>query len=94
MVTIIMDLNDKKCEAMQVVLLDDNKKYVIVEKLNHDNHTYVYLAELGNATNYIIGELENDIITDVEDQKLLKELILKFSLWFFYILDFFSIEKS
>ena len=79
MVTIIMDLNDKKCEAMQVVLLDDNKKYVIVEKLNHDNHTYVYLAELGNATNYIIGELENDIKTDVEDQKLLKELILKFS---------------
>ena len=79
MVTIIMDLNDKKCETMQVVLLDDNKKYVIVEKLNHDNHTYVYLAELGNATNYIIGELENDIITDVEDQKLLKELILKFS---------------
>lgn len=79
MVTIIMDLNDKKCEAMQVVLLDDNKKYVIIEKLNHDNHTYVYLAELGNATNYIIGELENDIITDVEDQRLLKELILKFS---------------
>ena len=79
MVTIIMDLNDKKCEAMQVVFLDDNKKYVIVEKLNHDNHTYVYLAELGNATNYIIGELENDIITDVEDKKLLKELILKFS---------------
>ena len=60
-------------------IVDDNKKYVIVEKLNHDNHTYVYLAELGNATNYIIGELENDIITDVEDQKLLKELILKFS---------------
>lgn len=73
-----MDMEDRN-KAMEVVMLDDKKKYVIVEKISYQNHDYIYLAEIGNVKNYIIGEITNDIITDVEDKELLKELILKFN---------------
>ena len=62
-----------------ILTLDDNKKYAMVNMLTFNEKTYVYLAELDNFNNYIIGEILNDEIIQVEDQNLLGQLIIEFS---------------
>ena len=62
-----------------ILTLDDNKKYAMVNMLNFNEKTYVYLAELDDFNNYIIGEILNDEIIQVEDQNLLGQLIIEFS---------------
>lgn len=62
-----------------ILTLDDNKKYAMVNMLTFNEKTYVYLAELDDFNNYIIGEILNDEIIQVEDQNLLGQLIIEFS---------------
>ena len=62
-----------------ILTLDNNKKYVMVNMLTFNEKKYVYLAELDDFNNYIIGEILNDEIIQVEDQNLLGQLIIEFS---------------
>ena len=72
------ETNMLKAEFLNVTL-DDNKKYAMVNMLTFNEKTYVYLAELDDFNNYIIGEILNDEIIQVEDQNLLGQLIIEFS---------------
>ncbi len=62
-----------------ILTLDDNKKYAMVNMLTFNEKKYVYLAELDDFNNYIIGEILNDEVIQVEDQNLLGQLIIEFS---------------
>lgn len=62
-----------------ILTLDDNKKYAMVNMLTFNEKKYVYLAELDDFNNYIIGEILNDEVIEVEDQNLLGQLIIEFS---------------
>lgn len=62
-----------------ILTLDDNKKYAMVNMLTFNEKKYVYLTELDDFNNYIIGEILNDEIIQVEDQNLLGQLIIEFS---------------
>ena len=62
-----------------ILTLDDNKKYAMVNMLIFNEKKYVYLAELDDFNNYIIGEILNDEVIQVEDQNLLGQLIIEFS---------------
>lgn len=62
-----------------ILTLDNNKKYAMVNMLTFNEKKYVYLAELDDFNNYIIGEILNDEIIQVEDQNLLGQLIIEFS---------------
>lgn len=62
-----------------IMLLDDNKKYVIINTLSYNNKNYILLSELNNFENYIIGEIINDEVILVEDENLVGQLIIEFS---------------
>lgn len=62
-----------------ILTLDDNKKYAMLNMLTFNEKKYVYLTELDDFNNYIIGEILNDEIIQVEDQNLLGQLIIEFS---------------
>lgn len=62
-----------------ILTLDDNKKYAMVNMLTLNEKKYVYLAELDDFNNYIIGEILNDEVIQIEDQNLLGQLIIEFS---------------
>ncbi len=62
-----------------ILTLDNNNRYVLVSNINYDNKAYIYLANIDNPLDIIIGQLIDDEITIVEDEKLLKELLKEFS---------------
>ena len=62
-----------------IITLDDNKKYVLVDKIKFNDKVYVYLTELEDYSKYIIGELVNGEIVEVEYQNLLGQIIMEFS---------------
>lgn len=62
-----------------IVTLDDNKKYVIVSILEYQNNKYLYLSDIDDFKNIIIGKVENDEIDIVEDEELLGTLYIEFS---------------
>lgn len=65
-------------KELDVVTLEDKKEYVIVDMLKLDGKKYVYISDINDATNYIIGELKDMDITEVEDDDLYDELVIKF----------------
>ena len=62
-----------------IVTLDNGKEYAIVYNIMFNEKNYVYLAELEDFKNYIIGELANDEIIHVTDTNLLGQLIMEFA---------------
>lgn len=62
-----------------VVTLDNNKKYALVNMITFNGKKYVYLSEFNDPSKYIIGEMENNEIIQVEDNDLLGQLIIEFS---------------
>lgn len=66
-------------EKNLIITLDNNKKYALVNSILFNEKKYVYLAELEDYKNIIIGEMENDEITIVDDNELFGQLIMEFN---------------
>lgn len=62
-----------------IITLDNNKQYAVVDILTFNEKKYIYLTELNDFANYIIGEVIDDEVIQVEDQNLLGQLIIEFS---------------
>lgn len=61
-----------------IVTLDNNKKYSMVSSIVFNGKKYIYLSELEDYKNIIIGEVENDEIIVVNDNELLGQLLIEF----------------
>ncbi len=66
-------------EKNLIITLDNNKKYALVNSILLNEKKYVYLSELEDYKNIIIGEMENDEITIVDDNELFGQLIIEFN---------------
>jgi len=62
-----------------IVTLDNNKRYALVNSIIFNEKKYVYLSELEDYKKFIIGEIKNDEITLVNDDKLFGQLIIEFT---------------
>ena len=62
-----------------IITLDNNKKYVLTNTLTLDGKKYVYLLNMDNLADYIIGEVVDDEVIHIDDQNLLGKLILEFA---------------
>ena len=62
-----------------VITLDNNKKYALVNMITYNGKRYAYLSEIDDFAKYIIGEMIDDEIIQVEDNNLLGQLIIEFS---------------
>lgn len=65
-------------EKNLIITLDNNKKYTLVSSISFNGKKYIYLAELEDYKKFIIGEIENDEITLVDEDELLGQLIIEF----------------
>lgn len=57
------------------LVLDDDNEYVVVSKANYNNLTYYYLLDKYHNDNIKFCYEEEDSLVEVEDEKLIKELI-------------------
>ena len=62
-----------------IITLDNNKKYALTNTLTLDGKKYVYLLNMDNLADYIIGEVVDDEVIHIDDQNLLGKLILEFA---------------
>lgn len=58
-----------------ILTLSDNNEYTVVDILNANNNTYVYLVDINNVVNFIYGKVENDEITEIEDSNELEFVV-------------------
>ena len=63
----------------EVLLLDDNKQYVVVDKIDFESNNYIYLISLENPQDYIFGKIDGPKIEVVDNQELLGKLVLEFA---------------
>lgn len=46
---------------MQVEVLDiDNKKYMVLNEINSDNETYIYLSNIKNPKDFVVRKLDKN----------------------------------
>lgn len=62
-----------------ILTLDNEKRYVLTKTVLFETKKYVFLVELENPTDFIIGELVDDEIIEVEDLELVGRLVLEFA---------------
>ena len=60
-----------------IILLDDNKEYVVASKIEYKGRNYIYILEINNPKNYKFAEIGEDDISVIEssEKALLNELI-------------------
>lgn len=62
-----------------VLTLDDNRKYILVNRVTLDGHDYVHLMDINDATNFMFGEIKDNIIKRITDENLFVKLITIFA---------------
>lgn len=55
--------------------LEDNNEYCVVDTFNYNDTTYVYLVDINNNSNIIYGKLDNDEIVELSDPNELERVI-------------------
>lgn len=62
-------------EKNDAVLLEDNKEYLIIDIVNIQEIKYVYLMEIDNNMNFIVGLLnEKNQFLEVTDESIIKKV--------------------
>lgn len=56
------------------ITLSDNNKYLVVSKVEYQNATYLYLADIVDNINIKFVLVYNDTVIAVNDNELLKKL--------------------
>ena len=55
-----MDYRDKK------FTLDDGKSYLVIEQVDYDNHTYLYIANPKDENETRFVEIKDDSLRDID----------------------------
>lgn len=63
-----MDYRNKK------IVLEDNREYIVLEQVDYDNHTYLYIVSKENIEDTAFVEIRNDNILKI-DPKIFNERI-------------------
>ena len=58
-----------------VLELENDRKYVVVDKFDEGNNTYVYLVNIDDNTDMIFARLEGDEIVTLSDPLELEKVV-------------------
>lgn len=58
-----------------ILVLDDENEYVVVSKANYNDKIYYYIINNNDNRDFKFCYQENDELVEIEDDKLIKELI-------------------
>lgn len=64
-------------EKNNILTLADNNEYLVLDKFNYNNITYVYLVDINDNTNIIYGKLNEEDIVELSDPEELEIIIRK-----------------
>lgn len=62
-------------EKGNILTLEDDNEYSVVDKFNDNGNTYVYLVDINNNTNIIYGKLEKYEIVELNNSDELGRII-------------------
>ena len=57
------------------LVLDDDNEYVVVSKTNYNDKSYYYIINNKDNSDFKFCYQDNDELVEIEDDKLIKELI-------------------
>lgn len=57
------------------LVLDDDNEYIVVSKANYNDKIYYYIINNNDNSDFKFCYQENDELVEIEDDKLIKELI-------------------
>ena len=57
------------------LVLDDDNEYIVVSKANYNDKIYYYIINNKDNSDFKYCYQENDELVEIEDDKLIKELI-------------------
>lgn len=70
---------NKVLERGEILKLSNNKEYIVTSSIIYRGTNYVYLIDSSNNKDYKILRYVEEVLKPVHDEKLLKELIIKFN---------------
>lgn len=65
-------------DVKDVLTLEDDKKYVVVSKIDYENKVYFYLVGVEEITDVKFGYLDNDEFVEINDKELVTKLLPHF----------------
>lgn len=65
-------------DIKDVLTLEDDKKYVVVSKIDYENKVYFYLVGVEEITDVKFGYLDNDEFVEINDKELVTKLLPHF----------------
>ena len=65
-------------DLKDVLTLEDDKKYVVVSKIDYENKVYFYLVGVEEITDVKFGYLDNDEFVEINDKELVTKLLPHF----------------
>ena len=65
-------------DVKDVLALEDDKKYVVVSKIDYENKVYFYLVGVEEITDVKFGYIDNDEFVEINDKELVTKLLPHF----------------
>ena len=65
-------------DVKDVLTLEDDKKYVVVSKIDYENKVYFYLVGVEEITDVKFGYIDNDEFVEINDKELVTKLLPHF----------------
>lgn len=62
-------------EIKDTITLSDNKEYVVVSKVKHENNTYYFIIDVADDKNFRFCVEKKFYLVDVSDEKLKNTLL-------------------
>ena len=62
-------------DVKDVLTLEDDKKYVVVSKIDYENKVYFYLVGVEEITDVKFGYIDNDEFVEINDKELVTKLL-------------------
>ena len=65
-------------DVKDVLTLEDDKKYVVVSKIDYENKVFFYLVGVEEITDVKFGYIDNDEFVEINDKELVTKLLPHF----------------
>ena len=66
-------------EKKDIIVLSDQKNYVVVSKINYENNNYYYIVDIDDVANIKFVQEVGDELLELTDKELVTKLIPLFT---------------
>ena len=66
-------------EKKDIIVLSDQKNYVVVSKINYENNNYYYIVDIDDVANLKFVQEVGDELIELTDKELVTKLIPLFT---------------